>query len=83
MGGAITQGPLTAIICNGLKVSLLLLLWVILCCTCQSHSTNVDYLSKSSCNSSPGSCLEKALLPQKPSHEESYLAVVLKASGLA
>lgn len=73
MGAAISQGALIAIICNGLVGFLLLLLWVILCWACHSRSANIDSLSESSPNSSPGPCPEKAPPPQKPSHEGSYL----------
>ncbi|MEJ1277046.1 energy homeostasis associated [Cricetulus griseus] len=73
MGAAISQGALIAIVCNGLVGFLLLLLWVILCWACHSRSTDVDSLSESSPNSSPGPCPEKAPPPQKPSHEGSYL----------
>ncbi|KAG5213103.1 hypothetical protein JEQ12_008889 [Ovis aries] len=73
MGAALSQGALIAIICNGLVGFLLLLLWVILCWACHSRSANIDSLSESSPNSSPGPCPEKAPPPQKPSHEGSYL----------
>ncbi|XP_023980087.1 adropin-like [Physeter macrocephalus] len=74
MGAAISQGALTAIICNGLLgFLLLLLLWVILCWAYHSRSDNIDSLSKSSPNSSPGPCPEKALPAQKLSREGSYL----------
>ncbi|XP_058920540.1 adropin-like [Kogia breviceps] len=73
MGAAISQGALTAIICNGLLGFLLLLLWVILCWAYHSRSDNIDSLSKSSPNSSPGPWPEKAPLAQKLSHEGSYL----------
>ncbi|ELW70271.1 Adropin [Tupaia chinensis] len=73
MGAAISQGALIAIVCNGLVGLLLLLLWVILCWACHSRSADIDSLSESSPNSSPGPCPEKAPPPQKPSHEGSYL----------
>ncbi|XP_035937286.1 adropin [Halichoerus grypus] len=73
MGAAISQGALIAIVCNGLVGFLLLLLWVILCWACHSRSADIDSLSESSPNSSPGPCPEKAAPPQKPSHEGSYL----------
>lgn len=73
MGSAISQGALIAIVCNGLVGFLLLLLWVILCWACHSRSADIDSLSESSPNSSPGPCPEKAPPPQKPSHEGSYL----------
>lgn len=73
MGAALSQGALIAIICNGLVGFLLLLLWVILCWACHSRSANINSLSESSPNSSPGPCPEKAPPPQKPSHEGSYL----------
>ncbi|KAF7479926.1 Hypothetical predicted protein [Marmota monax] len=77
MGLAIEAAPLSgaliAIVCNGLVGFLLLLLWVILCWACHSRSADVDSLSESSPNSSPGPCPEKAPPPQKPSHEGSYL----------
>ncbi|VFV20358.1 adropin precursor [Lynx pardinus] len=73
MGAAISQGALIAIVCNGLVGFLLLLLWVILCWACHSRSADIDSLSESSPNSSPGPCPEKAPPPQKPSHEGSYL----------
>lgn len=73
MGAAISQGALIATVCNGLVGFLLLLLWVILCWACHSRSADVDSLSESSPNSSPGPCPEKAPPPQKPSHEGSYL----------
>lgn len=73
MGAAISQGALIAIVCNGLVGFLLLLLWAILCWACHSRSADVDSLSESSPNSSPGPCPEKAPPPQKASHEGSYL----------
>ncbi|XP_026966708.1 adropin-like [Sagmatias obliquidens] len=72
MRAAISQGALTAIICNGLLGFLLLLLWVILCWACHSNSANIDSLSKSSPNSSPGPCPKKAP-PAQLSRKGSYL----------
>uniref|UniRef100_A0A8C9ACU4 Adropin n=1 Tax=Prolemur simus TaxID=1328070 RepID=A0A8C9ACU4_PROSS len=73
MGAGISQGLLIAIVCNCLVGFLLLPLRVILCWACHSRSANIDTLSESSPNSSPGPCHEKATLLQTPRHKVSYL----------
>uniref|UniRef100_A0A2K6GDU1 Adropin n=1 Tax=Propithecus coquereli TaxID=379532 RepID=A0A2K6GDU1_PROCO len=62
--GSSSWGALVAIVCNGLVGFLLLPLSVILCWACHSCSANIDSLSESSPNSSPGPCPEKAPLLQ-------------------
>ncbi|XP_045415664.1 adropin-like [Lemur catta] len=73
MGAGISPGLLIAIVCNGFVGFLLLPLRVILCWACHSCSANIDSVSESSPNSSPGPCHEKPTLLQTPSHKVSYL----------